>query len=113
MTNQKGQVLTETLIVIPVLILLLFGVLSVSYSIYSREVSSLVLYRSLICTEELNKSPKACFKSAEKKLKRVLFFHENIKLSKKISENNRVVKLTAVYLTFKTKYKKSLRVQFQ
>ena len=113
MTDQKGQTLIEALMILPVLMIFLLGVLCVSYSIYSREVSSFILYRSLVCTEELNKERETCFKSAEKRLKKILFFHKNIHLSKKMNNNNREVKITASFFTFKTKYKRSLKVSFQ
>jgi len=85
---------------------------SISYSIYAKEISSYYLYKSLLCTEELDKTEQECFDKAFNSIKSSLYFHKNFILSKRTNTTKKIVTIEAWFLTQKIRYSKSLKVTY-
>jgi len=118
-TSQSGQALIETTVLlmfflVPFVILLF----STSYLIYSKEVSSFKLYKTLICTEELKKTEYQCKQKALKDLRSFLFFHKDLRLKLRTDRAFKRIVLKSKYqplkffktLSLNLIYKKELKI---
>ena len=103
--SQSGQALIEMIVLllfflIP-FVLLLF---STAYLIYSKEISSFKLYRTLICTEELEKTAYECKQKALKDLRSFLFFHKDLRLKLNTNRALKTIVLKSKYQPLKENF---------
>ncbi len=116
-SSQSGQALIETTVILLFLVPFVILLFSTSYLIYSSEISSFKLYRTLICTEELKKTEYQCKKKVLKELQSFLFFHEDLKLKLQTNNALKSIVLNSKYQPIKflkplsLKYRKELKVK--
>lgn len=110
MSTQKGQAFLEAIYALQIALGFTGLILSFSYSIYAKEISSYYLYRALLCTEELGTNNTECLATLKKNINNSLFFHKNISFNRNFNSQNKFITLNAKFLTFNTKYSKSLKV---
>ena len=113
MIKQKGQTLIETALMLVVLIPFFTLLFSVFYLIYSKEIVSYIHYKTLFCTEELNRTISSCSNWSSQKIQDLLFFHKNLKTKLKITNKKTTIKTSGFFMGFNMNFEKSIKVEVQ